>query len=459
MIDFKNRNAPERTYEPATPRSYPQFMTTSTETVLSVIGLGKLGTPLLCVLSKYYRVVGVDTDPVIRNALEKGTPPYYEEQVGELLVQNRANYSVTPHIETALKTSSVLFVVAPTPSSKSGGFDCGLLADICKKIGHSDALRPDHLIVIVSTLMPSQMDSVIIPALESGGKRLGTDFTLCYSPSFIALGTVVKNILCPDLVLIGECSDVAGERLEKIHHRICTHKPPILRMNFINAEIIKLALNSFITTKISYANMVTRLCEKLPGADAEVVLSSIGLDRRVGNAYFKGGIGYGGPCFPRDNLALMATANEAGADASIAKTVHEFNQRQPDYLHQLISTLVTPSDRIGMLGITYKPGTHSVENSQSWSILQHLAMQYTASFYDPAAIVSADSHLKRFMSMADCIKDSSVVIIGTPWEEFHGATQLLSSSTTRCVIDFWNLLPRDAFGSDVRLIQLGKRIA
>ena len=433
-------------------------MNNGVDTTIAVVGLGKLGAPLLAVLSQHFKVIGVDTNPEIRAALEDGKCLYYEVDVTARLTEHRAHYRITAQLDEALMAASVIFIVIPTPSTHTGKFDCSQIVKACAQIGYSAALKPHHLIVIVSTVMPGQIETAVIPALQGGGKTIGHDFTLCYNPAFIALGTVVRNILSPDLVLIGESDSAAGERVEKIHSRICTSKPPILRMNFINAEIAKLALNTFVTTKISYANMIARLCEKLPGADSDIVLSSIGVDRRVGSAYFKGAIGYGGPCFPRDNLALMAIATDAEADASLVQSVHEFNERQPDYLYKLITRNISPADAIRMLGVTYKPDTHSIEQSQAWSVLMLLAKHYPdVGFYDPEAIVSPNvQNIKHFPSADACISDSAVVIIGTPWAEFRNISAALNKSAVRCVVDFWNTVQPTSLRKDILLLQLGK---
>src|SRR5439155_6007964 len=134
----------------------------------------------------------------------------------------------------------------------------------------------------------------------------------CYNPEFIALGSVIRDMRNPDMVLIGESDQRSGEMLAGIHRGICESNPTIAHMNFVNAELAKLSINTFVTTKISYANMLAEICESLPGADVDVVTRAVGADSRVGLKYLKGALGYGGPCFPRDNLALAALFRQEG---------------------------------------------------------------------------------------------------------------------------------------------------
>ena len=134
-------------------------------------------------------------------------------------------------------------------------------------------------------------------------------------------------------------------------------------MNFVNAELAKLSVNAFVTTKISFANMLARLCEKLPDASVDVVTSALGLDSRIGAKYLKGAVSYGGPCFPRDNLALAAFARSVGAPADIAEATHLFNGLQIDLLADLVKKHTGADGRAGILGLTYKPNTDVVEQS------------------------------------------------------------------------------------------------
>jgi UDPglucose 6-dehydrogenase len=134
-------------------------------------------------------------------------------------------------------------------------------------------------------------------------------------------------------------------------------------MNWINAEITKLSVNTYITTKISYANMLARLCEKLPEADANVVTDALGLDTRIGAKYLKGAVSYGGPCFPRDNRALAALAARVGASSGLAEATDIFNRAQIKSLANIVKSHRSESDVIGILGLTYKPNTDVVEES------------------------------------------------------------------------------------------------
>lgn len=256
---------------------------------LSVIGLGKLGAPMAaCLAAKGFPVIGVDVDARKVDALNRAQAPVFEPGLPELLQVAKTRLKATQDIPTAVLNSEVTFVVVPTPSEPDGSFSLRYVLQACE--GIADALRKKslwHLVVITSTISPGSMDNSIRPLLEEhSGKRSGIDFGLCYNPEFIALGSVIRDFLNPDFVLIGESDERSGQVLEGIYRQVCENNPPVVRMNFINAELTKLAVNTFVTTKISFANMLARICEKLLGADVDVVTKALGLDSRIGTKLF-----------------------------------------------------------------------------------------------------------------------------------------------------------------------------
>ncbi len=165
---------------------------------------------------------------------------------------------------------------------------------------------------MTSTVMPGDIEGIFIPALEaSSGKKLKKDFGVCYVPQFIALGSVIENILYPDMVLIGESDPKTGKDIQTIYEIITANYPKLIRTNFTNAEIAKLTINAYITNKISFANTIGEICHNTRDADARVVLKVVGSDSRIGEKCLNPGLSFGGPCFPRDNLALSVVAEDA----------------------------------------------------------------------------------------------------------------------------------------------------
>ncbi|HEX5326732.1 MAG TPA: nucleotide sugar dehydrogenase, partial [Acetobacteraceae bacterium] len=360
---------------------------------IAVIGLGKLGAPLAVVLaSTGHRVIGVDVNPAFVEAINAGRAPVQEPGLQECLSAARSRISATTHFAEAIPATDLSCVIVPTPSGADGVFTNRWVLDAVRHIGtalrHTDRY---HVVNITSTVMPGSTGGEIRAALEqSSGRRVGDTVGLTYNPEFIALGTVVRDLLHPDVVLIGESDPRAGDVLEAAYRVTVGPNVPVQRMNWVNAELTKISVNTFVTTKISYANMLAELCEKLPGADVDVVTAALGKDSRIGPKYLRGALGYGGPCFPRDNVAWAALARSVGAVADVAEATDAINHRQVERIVSLVSRLAAPESAIAVLGLAYKPDTPVVEQSQGMMIARRLAeTSYRVLVCDPIALESA----------------------------------------------------------------------
>ena len=301
---------------------------------ISVVGLGKLGAPFVAALAhRGFEVIGIDNDEAKVRALNQGKAPVDEPELQELISKNISRIIAIGDYSKITDTDVTFFLV-PTPSEPTGGFSTKYVVSSAK--ASAEAIKNKkgyHLFVLTSTVMPGDTEKKLISILESSsGKKCGKDFGVCYNPEFIALGSVIHDLLNPDFVLVGESDSRAGELLERFYSRFCENKARTVRMNIINAEITKLSVNSFVTTKITFANMLARICSGYSGADSDVVTSAIGLDSRIGRKYLKGAVAYGGPCFPRDNKAMAEVGRRVGENALLAVTTDEENRRITSWL-------------------------------------------------------------------------------------------------------------------------------
>ena len=284
--------------------------------------------------------------------------------------------------------SEITLIIVPTPSGPDGMFSTKYVLDAAEQIGAALRKKNEwHLVTLCATVMPGATGGELLPALEAhSGKKCGVDFGLCYNPEFIALGSVIHDMLNPDMILIGESDARSGGLLEKLYKGVCESNPRVQRMNFVNAEITKISVNTYVTTKISYANMLAEVCETVPGADVDVVTSAIGCDSRIGRRYLKGATGYGGPCFPRDNVAFSALARANGVPALLAEATDEINRRQVDRLEELVLSRLPAGGVAGVLGLSYKPETEVVEESQGMALALRLGKRgVRVVVFDPAA--------------------------------------------------------------------------
>ena len=437
------------------------------EMTFSIIGLGKLGASMLAAIAgRGFNVIGVD---VLQRAVEQvnaGHAPVQETDLEEMIAANRARIRATLSHREAILNSATTFVIVPTPSDEQGAFSLQYAAWAFREIGRALAEKDAyHLVVLTSTVLPGSMRYGLLPILEqASGKQCGRDFGLCYSPEFIALGSIIHDFLNPDFTLIGEYDERSGSWLEACYTEIMENHAPCKRMSLENAELAKVALNTFVTTKITYANMLADLCERIPGGDVEVVTEALGFDRRVGHKYLKGAIGYGGPCFPRDNVALSYMARALGTEAAIAETTDRFNRAIPQRIVARLRPLIQQGATVAILGLAYKPYSHVVEEAQGIYLakaLSHAGAREVG--YDPLAGETAKAELAYHAlvldSMESCLAQADVVVITTPDPAFRALTASDFKRRPVTVMDCWRLLCKELSAEPgVQYIGVGQSI-
>jgi len=378
---------------------------------LSIIGLGKLGAPAAAVFaSKGYEVIGVDINKKTVAAINAGRAPVQETGLEKLVHANKNRLSAMTDVDKAVLASNASFIIVPTPSKKSGAFSNTHVLQAVTKIGKSLRGKKDrHIVVVCSTVMPGAMDEIIRLCLErASGLVVGKDVGLCYNPEFIALGSVIHDMLNPDIILIGESDRKSGDFLEALYKRVCESKPAFKRMNFVNAEIAKISINTFVTTKISYANMLANICDRLPNADCDIVTNAIGSDSRIGEKYLKGATGYGGPCFPRDNAAFAALAKKIHAKADLATATDSMNNYQPQRLMELIHRVAPQAKNISIVGLSYKPDTPVTDESPGIKLACLLQQNnYKLTVYDRIIGQAAAEILPRHIKIAASLGEAS----------------------------------------------------
>jgi UDPglucose 6-dehydrogenase len=333
---------------------------------LVVVGCGKLGAPLIaCLANVGHKVTGIDLNKDLIHNLNAGIVTWNEPGLEDLISKNIGNIHFETTYEGAFVDSDATFVIVPTPSVNSGEFSNKFVLEAVTSIGKelSKSIAKEHLVVIVSTVMPGSTQGEIKDVLLAAVGNSSMNLQICYSPEFIALGTVIKNMQYPDMILIGEEDVWAGDVLTDISLSIVKNEPVVMRLSLVEAEISKIAINSFVTTKISFSNQISEICESTPGASAKKVLEAIGSDSRIGSSYLSAGTGYGGPCFPRDNRAFRTYANTIGVKADLAIATDVINVRQDQRIIRLVESKLAPGSRLLVVGLSYKPDTDVTEES------------------------------------------------------------------------------------------------
>ncbi len=428
---------------------------------VSIFGLGKVGHTLAaCLGDAGHTIVGCDPiEEIVKgiNARRHVTPePGVAERMARL-DQSRLRATTSP--EDAVLNSDTSIVIVPTPSNVLGGFSLRYVLRVCEQIGAAMRRKKDeHTVSIASTVLPGASEHSIIPALEiASGRRIGDGLGYCYNPSFIALGEVVKGLETPDYALIGEADKKSGDRLGALHRSMIRNDAPVVRMKLIEAEISKIACNTHETMRVSFANMLFSLCAEVPGADVDMITGALAY--RLGQRFFKGAVPYGGPCWPRDNRALAVFMDAVGVPSLLPRTIDQINAEHGQYLLRKVLSETQAGEAVGLLGLSYKPGTPVIESSFGVDLAGWLAAEGRRVIgWDPMAMEEARKALDRSIEYApsaeSCLSQSAVAIVINPMKEFVSVDWTAAAKTR--VLDPWRCLDPAAVSKIGTYVALGQ---
>ena len=433
-----------------------------------VAGLGKLGLPMAAVFADSgHEVVGVDPVQPVVDALNDGRVLIEEPGLPEMIAANTDRITATTSYAEAIPGAEMTFIIVPTPSGDDGAFINDYVVTALEQIGAVLRDKPQpHLVAVTSTVMPGATAAVLAPAFEQAlGRPLGDGVSLCYSPEFIALGSVVRDLQNPDFVLIGADDEQAGRRLADFYLGIGGGRDvPVQVMNWVNAELAKISVNSFVTMKITYANMLAGICEGLPGGDVDVVTQAIGLDTRIGRRYLKGGPPFGGPCFPRDNRALGVAAEAVGAPWDLAAATDRMNDGLAERIADVVTAATAEGDTVAVLGLAYKDNTPVVEESAGAKVAAALATRgRTVVVHDPIADASdspilSNTEFIQHALVADAVIDATaIVVVGD--DPAYDQLPLLALAPAALVVDCWRRLSAAPWPSGIMYLAVGRSSA
>lgn len=428
---------------------------------VSIFGLGKVGYSLAaCLGVAGHAVVGCDPLDDIVDAINARRHRAVEVGVAERIArldQSRLRATTSP--DDAVLNSDTSIVIVPTPSNVLGGFSLKYVLRVCEQIGAALRRKKDeHVVSIASTVLPGASEHSVIPALEAAsGRTVGDGLGYCYNPWFIALGEVVKGMETPDYALIGEVDRKSGDQIEALHKSMIRNDAPVVRMKLIEAEIAKIACNTHETMRVSFANMLFSLCAELPGADVDKITGA--LSYRMGQRFFKGAVPYGGPCWPRDNRALAVFMDAVGVPSLMPRTIDQSNAEHGQYLLRKVLSETQAGEAVGLLGLSYKPGTPVIERSFGVELAGWLAAEgRNVVGWDPLAMGEARQVLGDLITFATsaeaCLQQSRVAVVINPMKEF-AAIDWLAAAKTR-VLDPWRCLAPAAINKIGTYVALGQ---
>lgn len=415
---------------------------------VSFIGLGKLGLPLAtCMAKNGIKIIGLDINKKVIDDLNNVKAPFFETDLQKNieLAKNNTVYSLNYEL---VKDTDVTIILVNTPSNKKDGSFSNLyieqaLTEVCKKIKNKNIY---HLFIISSTVMPGSIQDSFIPLIENHtGWQLNKEYGICYIPDFVALGTIIKDFENPEFVVLGQSDEKAGDKALEIYSKVFVNNPPVKRMSLIEAEISKISLNAYICTKISFSNFLTRVCEKFENVNVDNITESIGIDKRISPYYFKGGLSFGGTCFPRDTWAFMKMSEKLGMKAYHIEAAEKINQEQDRHLLDKVLKIILDNKlttEISILGLGFKNNTPVINESASIKLIEKLLlMNYKVHVYDPVeeAVTNTKQIFENNIIYHDtaeqCVRSSKLCVLINPNKAY---SKLLDwTDDDNIIIDCW----------------------
>ena len=409
----------------------------ATREPIGVIGVGWVGlVTAACFAELGHEVWARDIVPEKVESLSRGEVPIHEPGLPELVAKNAERLHFTTDMEPVLEQTRLLFVCVDTPPTYSGDADLSRVEAVLEELGDSR----DHALVMKSTVPVGTGRSI-------QRRRPGTGYVS--NPEFLKEGTAVKDFMEPDRVVVGadQGSDEFAERVEALYAPLGAK---VLRADVASAEMIKLASNAFLATKISFINEIANVSEEL-GADVVTVAEGMGLDDRIGPRFLQAGIGWGGSCFPKDVQALKQLAGNSGYHFQLLTAVIEVNELQKrrtiGKLQKHLGSLV--GKEIALLGVAFKPNTDDIREATSLVLSGRLAGEgANVRVYDPVAASKADGLLAGAQvadSALEAVDGADAVVLVTEWPEFAELDwdEVKGRMRTPIVIDGRNFLDRD----------------
>lgn len=406
---------------------------------ISVIGCGYVGLVTgTCLAEAGHEVICTDNDPERIASLRAGVVPIYEPHLDSMLAANRQaqRLSFTSDAGEAVRRGEAIFICVGTPPLENGEADLSAIDDVARLIA---AEACESKLVVEKSTVPAQTGQQLKRVLEVYRRNGTAQFRVASNPEFLREGTAVQDFLHPDRVVFGVEDEVSEKQLRAIYRPILERKfrcpvhmngcpatqPPTLVVTTINsAELIKHASNSFLAMKVSFANMIADLCEKV-GADIKEVTRAMGMDQRIGPRFLDAGLGFGGFCLPKDVQAFIRLAERSGVDFNMLKEAERVNKRRVDLFFEKIrqALWVVKDKQVGVLGLAFKANTDDIRFAPSLDVIRRLLAEgaevraYDQEAMDRTSQVFPEVHFCR--EPYEVAQDADALLILTEWEEFR----------------------------------------
>jgi UDPglucose 6-dehydrogenase len=432
---------------------------------IAMIGTGYVGLVSGACFSEFgVSVTCVDKDVGKITRLKQGEIPIYEPGLDQIVDSNvrAGRLEFTTDLAAAVKGADAVFIAVGTPSRRGDGHaDLSYVFGVAEEIARA---LTGYAVVVTKSTVPVGTGRRVAEIIRK--TRPEAQFDVVSNPEFLREGSAIQDFMRPDRVVIGCESERAKDVMRELYRPLYLIETPMIFTTIETAELTKYAANSFLATKISFINEVADLCEQL-GADVQDVARGIGLDGRIGRKFLHAGPGYGGSCFPKDCLALVRTAQEAGAPVSLVETTVKVNETRKEKMAARIIRAcggTVEGKTIAVLGLTFKPNTDDMRESASLAIIPVLERAgATIRAFDPEGMEEAKKlleHVTFCEGAYDAMDGADAVVILTEWNEFRAldlrrVRELLRSPT---IIDLRNIYkPADMADAGFYYFSIGRR--
>jgi UDPglucose 6-dehydrogenase len=406
------------------------------------IGLGKLGLIFSHILANHNNIIyGYDVNNNVRIKIkknEKDNEPY----LNTLIRKNKKKFFFLNNFSKAVKETNSAFIIVPTPSKKNHEFNNAYIIKALDNIGKYLHNKKNYLINITSTVNPGTCNYLIKYLEKKFHLKHGREFVLTYNPHLIALGSIYENVINSDVVIAGSDLPAGHIFLKKIYSKI--YKKNINKLKFLNlkeAEIAKIAINSYVTLKISYTNSLSQIADAEKNINVSKILNVIGCDKRIGHSYLSLGALFAGPCFPRDNRNFAKYLKKINVSDQIPRATDKINDIQIDRYIRIFNKLkknLNGKITIGICGLSYKINTSVTTESPGRKLLKHFKNKYKIIIHDQS-VPELSEKIIFYKDIKKFFKDSNFIFICYKNNKFK-ELERFSTNTNKIIIDLWNYI-------------------
>lgn len=392
---------------------------------ITIFGAGYVGLVTGTCLSELGNEVLIcDIDERKIEKLSKGTTPFYEPGLNELIERNikESRLIFTNDPKEAVNFGKIIFIAVGTPPKENGEADLSFVFNVAKNIGQN--LKEKGVVVITKSTVPvgttKEVSEIIKNEIKSRNSNL--NFYIANNPEFLREGKAVEDFMIPDRLVIGVEDTTAKNILEQLYSPLTKNGHLIFFMDILSSEMTKYASNTFIAARISLINELAQICEKT-GADIEMVRAAVGSDKRIGNRYIYPGIGYGGSCFPKDIQALSTIAKKFGVPTPMTDAIEQVNENQKSLFAKKIISSIPKAKKIAVWGLAFKPDTDDMRAAPSIEVINALLEQnLDIHAFDPVAHETAKNifgeKITYGQDMYSILENADALILITEWSQF-----------------------------------------